>query len=55
MIKSIVRKSYTPVQAIFYSLQRRKYANKMMSYYLKIKPKKACATSRICEVCLHGK
>jgi hypothetical protein len=55
MIRSIVQKSYLPMQAVFYIIQRKKHAKKMMSYFLKIKSKQVCATSRICEACCYGK
>lgn len=54
MIKAILHKSYLPIQTVFFVIQRKKYSKKMMLQFLKIKPKKICATSKVCEAC-YGK
>lgn len=37
MIKRMIRKSYLPIQTIFYVIRRRRNTKKMMNYYLGIK------------------
>lgn len=46
MITLILRKTYAPIQHIFYNLRRKRNIKKMMSHCLKINSSKACAMVR---------
>lgn len=46
MITSILRKTYAPIQHIFYNLRRKRNIKKMMAYCLKINHNVPCAKSK---------